>query len=128
MKKIAKMKKTLLWAIVGVCCLISAAGGEAAFVPSRGAVPETQNAITTEAAKSLPDDTKVVLRGTIQKHLRKDYYEFRDESGTVTVEIDDDDWHGLIVSPDDRVELRGEVDRDFNSMKIEVEFIEILKP
>ena len=119
------MRKILLSAALCAFLSVSASCGEAAFVPSHGA--GAGGVVSAEAAKELPDDVKVVLRGNIVKHIRRDYYEFRDESGSLTVEIDDDIWRGLIVSPEDRVEIRGEVDRDFNSMKIEADYIEILK-
>ena len=121
------MKK--LWEFLIFCAVLfaGAACGEAAFVPSRGASPNAGRIITAEAAKSLPDDSKVVLQGSIESHIRKDYYVFRDGTGSVTVEIDDDIWRGLIVSPEDTVRVHGEVDRDFGSMKIEVDYIEIVK-
>ena len=117
------MRKIFL--LVALCALlsVSASCGEAAFAPSHG----TGGFVSAEAAKELPDDAQVVLRGAVVRHIRKDYYEFRDETGSVTVEIDDDIWRGLIVRPEDRVEIRGEVDRDFGSMKIEADYIEILK-
>lgn len=78
-------------------------------------------AITTvEQAKSMRDDTKVTLRGNIIQHLGKDKYLFKDSSGTIHVDIDHDDWMGQTVGPEDTVEIYGEVDKDWNSVEIDV--------
>lgn len=83
--------------------------------------------ITVMDAKNLRDDTRVVLRGNIVRSLGDEKYAFRDASGEITVEIDDDIWHGQMVSPKDPVEIRGEIDRDFrlsgDSVEIEVDQI-----
>lgn len=47
------------------------------------------------------------LRGNITERLSDDRYTFRDESGTVVVEIDHKRWNGVTVTPRDKVELRG---------------------
>ncbi len=47
------------------------------------------------------------LRGNITERLSDDRYTFRDESGTVVVEIDHKRWNGVTVTPQDKVELRG---------------------
>ena len=67
------------------------------------------------------DDAPVTLRGNIVKHLGKDKYLFQDSSGTIQVEIDDDKWQGQTIGPNDTVELHGEIDRDFNSVEVEVD-------
>ncbi|MDR2137497.1 MAG: NirD/YgiW/YdeI family stress tolerance protein [Synergistaceae bacterium] len=101
-------------------------GAEAAFVPNRGERP-MEKVNTVEETKTLPDDAHVVLQGYIVDHVRSDHYTFEDDTGSVTVEIDDDEWRGLIVSPADRVEIRGEVDRDLLTMEVEVEYIRKLE-
>ena len=77
--------------------------------------------VSVEKAKTLPDDAHVVLRGVIERHISKDKYEFRDASGTIVVEIDGEAWGGQNVTPDDTVELRGEIDRDLTSLKVDVD-------
>lgn len=61
-------------------------------------------------AKQLADDTDVSLVGNIVKKISHERYEFRDASGSITVEIDDDDWRGLTVNAQDRVRIDGEVE------------------
>lgn len=48
---------------------------------------------------------------------------FTDKTGSVTVEIDNEDWRGLSVNEKDTVELRGEVDKDFTSFEIGVDSV-----
>lgn len=76
---------------------------------------------SVEKAMTLPDDAHVVLHGSIVRHISKDRYEFRDATGTIVVEIDSDKWAGQTITPEDTVELRGEVDRDRTSVKIDVD-------
>lgn len=100
--------------------------GEAAFVGNETAY-RTGEVLSVEQAKIQREDTKVTMQGNIEKHLRKDHYLFRDETGSITVEIDDDIWQGLVVTPKDTVRVMGEVDQDFNSIKVEIDHIEVVK-
>ena len=96
--------------------------GEAGYVPDPN-YPQMKNINTVEEAKRMPDDTWVVLHGYIESHIRLFHYVFRDETGSITVEIDDDKWRGQVVGPRDKVEIEGEVDRDPWSLEIEVKRI-----
>lgn len=78
--------------------------------------------VTTAAqAKTLPDDTKVTLRGNIESHLGGKNYMFKDASGSVVVEIKEKHWAGQSVAPQDTVQIDGEVDRDHNMVTVETE-------
>lgn len=83
----------------------------------------TISAISVAEAKKLSDDTPVVLVGKIEKNLGSDKYSFRDKTGDITIEIDDDEWNGLTVGPNDTVEIRGEIDKDFTSIEVDVDAI-----
>jgi uncharacterized protein (TIGR00156 family) len=76
---------------------------------------------TVEEAKALRDDIPVQLQGNIVRALGDEKYVFRDASGEIVVEIDDDIWRGVTVSPNDRVEIRGEIDKDFPGFPVEIE-------
>ena len=52
---------------------------------------------------------------------------FKDSTGSVTVEIDDEDWRGLDVKPQDMVTIKGEVDKEMFSTEIDVDYIELKK-
>lgn len=77
---------------------------------------------------NMKDDTQVILVGKIEKSLGNEKYLFSDASGSLTVEIDDDDWNGLNVTPQDTVELVGEVDKDmFGPAEVDVDRVTLKK-
>ncbi len=79
--------------------------------------------VTVAEAKKLSDDTPVIMTGKITQSLGGEKYLFTDATGSVTVEIDDDDWRGVDVNENDTVEIRGEVDKDFTSFEIDVDSV-----
>lgn len=80
--------------------------------------------VTVAEAKNLKDESFVVLKGNIKQMVGKEKYLFEDKTGSIVIEIDDDDWNGLSVSPEDIVEIRGEVDTHWRKpTDIEVESI-----
>ncbi len=82
---------------------------------------------TVAEAVKLGDDTSVVVVGHIEKSLSDEKYLFKDASGAITVEIDDDDWNGLNVTPQDLIEIRGEVDKDLFDTKIDADSVMLKK-
>ena len=58
------------------------------------------------------DDVPCMLEGHLVEKLpqRKDRYVFRDESGTVVVEIEDETFGHLTVTPQNRIRLMGKVE------------------
>lgn len=91
--------------------------------PAGGFSGPTSSVISVEKAKGLRDDTRVTLQGNIVERISDDNYLFRDASGTITVEIDHKRWQGQTISPQDKVEIYGEVDKDWNSVEIDVKQI-----
>ncbi len=77
--------------------------------------------ISAAQAREMRDDTNVTLRGNIVRHLGGEDYLFQDASGTIQVEIDQHKWAGQNIAPGDVVTLHGEVDKDFFSVKVDVE-------
>ncbi|ENW79539.1 TIGR00156 family protein [Acinetobacter sp. ANC 3929] len=69
-----------------------------------------KNVVTVSQVAKLKDETGVTLTGQITKHLQSDHYEFKDQSGTIGVEIDDDIWRQAGIKVGDHVRLVGEVD------------------
>ena len=69
-----------------------------------------KNNVSVAQATKLADETGVTLTGQITKHLRSDHYEFKDKSGTIGIEIDDDIWRKAGLKVGDHVRLVGEVD------------------
>ncbi len=95
------------------------AGG---FVGPNGTVTTAAN------AKTMRDDTWVTLRGNIIERVSDDLYIFKDASGTVNVDIDHKRWNGQTITPQDVVEIQGEVDKDWNSVEIDVKQIRKVNP
>lgn len=81
------------------------------------------NVTTVEQAKSMKDNAWVTLRGNIIERVSDDLYTFKDSTGTINVDIDHKRWRGITVSPQDVVELQGEVDKDWGSVEIDVKQI-----
>ena len=51
-------------------------------------------------------------------------YTFKDETGEVVVEIDDEDWRGVKVTPENTITINGEVDKEmFEPTKIDVDSV-----
>ncbi|UKA03981.1 YgiW/YdeI family stress tolerance OB fold protein [Photobacterium damselae] len=78
-------------------------------------------------AGTFSDDTPVTLTGYIKISLGGEMYTFNDGSGDITIEIDNDDWYGLKVTPQDEVVIQGEIDKDFNGTSIDVNSIRLAK-
>jgi uncharacterized protein (TIGR00156 family) len=82
---------------------------------------------TVKQAQNMRDDSYVILQGKIIRSLHKDKYEFQDSTGTITVDIDYRKWNGLSVTPDDLIEIQGEIDKDWNSVEVDVDRISLAK-
>ena len=106
------MKKFTLAALMAATAISFSA---AAYAANQGGYtgPAT-NVISVEQIQGLNDDTYVILQGNITQALGDEMYVFSDGTGTINVEIDDDDWNGLNVGPNDLVVIRGEIDKNGN--------------
>lgn len=78
---------------------------------------------TVEQVKQMNDDQKVALKGYIIQSLGGEDYLFKDDTGTIQVEIDHKRWRGQVITPNDLVEIQGEVDKDWKSIEIDVKRI-----
>ncbi|MFE8101117.1 YgiW/YdeI family stress tolerance OB fold protein [Brenneria goodwinii] len=127
------MKKTI--ALFAITALISApvfaaqTGGlvspdsSVASAPQGGFSGPNSSATTVDKALEMKDDSWITLTGNIEQRIGNDDYLFRDTTGTIRVEIDHKRWNGQTVSPTDKVEIQGELDKDFNSVELEVKHI-----
>ncbi len=123
------MKKISVLAVVGVMFGASAFAGPNAHNTNNNMNNANNNMVTVmtvEQVRSQNDDTPVVLQGYLLRQNGENSYVFQDTTGTINLEIDDEDWGGLTVSPTDMVEIWGEVDRNGMSM-IEVDVSAIKK-
>jgi len=129
------MKKYTLAALITLCSAPVLAQQGGFLDPS---APQTQTApqggfsgpsaalTTVDKVKSMSDDTWVMLQGNIEQRVGDDTYTFRDASGTLTVEIDKKRWNGETITPKDKVQLEGKVDKDWSSVEVDVKNIKKL--
>ena len=54
-------------------------------------------------------------------------YTFRDETGSVVVDIDQRKFRGQTVTPDTRIRIVGEVDYDHGNKEVDVDYLEVLR-
>ena len=103
------MKKISLFALLGVMATFS---GFAAMDNSN----INDAVISVQEVLSMPDNSPVVLRGYLLRQNGENSYVFQDNSGTINLEIEEEDWNGQTFAPTDYVEIWGEVDK--NGMSI----------
>ena len=133
------MKKTL--ALTAVVALMSAPvfaanpqggfsgpGAPTAAAQTGGFSGPNSSVTTVDAAKKMADDAAVTLRGNIIQQNSDDDYTFKDSTGTISVDIDRKHWNGVNVTPSDVVEIIGEVDKDKNSVEIDVKQLKKVNP
>lgn len=72
----------------------------------------------------MPDNTPVVMRGRIRQNMGEQMYLFEDSTGTIMLEIDEEDWNGNTVRVDDMVTIYGNVDKDGRVAEIDVTAVE----
>lgn len=89
--------------------------------------PGAQAITTVAAAQEAVDDANVVLQGHIIKKLGDEKYEFKDSSGTITVEIDDEDMPPVAFDDKTKVKLTGEVDKSMMTREIDVDLVEVVQ-
>ena len=134
------MKKTTTAFVLALGLLGGAAPALAQYTgPTSGAQPAATaapgytgpSAVPTMTVKQLldtaTDDQHVRLQGRIVSHDGGKNYTFADDSGRLPVEISAKRFPpGQPVSAEQRVELFGEVDKDFRKMEFEVEQVRLL--
>ena len=74
------------------------------------------------------DDTYVTLRGKIINRIANDMYQFTDGTGTIKVEIDEEDFAGQRVDANTQVEIWGKVDKDLmRAPEIDVKRLTVIR-
>jgi len=107
--------------IISKAALITGLVGASTFALANTAINQTaiapQKTTTVKQALTLKDDSKVQLKGYVVKSVGDEKYQFRDNTGTITVEIDDELWQGKPVNAKTPVTIMGEVDIDYKPAK-----------
>lgn len=94
--------------------------------PSKAAPQAPMNTVA-DVLKNGKDDQMVTLVGNVMKQVGREKFLFRDASGEIRIEIDDD---AMPTQPFDdkvKVEITGEVEKDFlRSVEIDVKSVKLL--
>lgn len=108
-----------------VCASVFNVSANAGFIQT-GELNGMVKITTVQEASKMRDDSPVVLQGNIINSLGDEKYTFKDETGEIIVEIDNEDWNGVNVTPENVVQIYGEVDKNiFKRTKIDVNSIKI---
>jgi uncharacterized protein (TIGR00156 family) len=108
--------------LIGIA-LLSASTLASAQYQGPNAAPSVK---TAAEANRAADDTPVALEGTLARKVADETYEFKDATGTVRVEIDDEAFPmGRPVDAGTTVRLFGEVDKDWGVVEIDVKRFDI---
>lgn len=114
-----------------VSCFIGfSAVSEAGLVAGNGGFngPRANNVVKVKDIDKYWDDQNVSIVGYLQKSITHDEYEFRDETGTINVEIDWDVWRGVEATPKTKVQIFGEVEKSLiRKTKIDADSIMVVK-
>jgi len=117
------MKKKIIYALAACGLLfgsftVNAADNNSAANPAKpiSHVADVQN---------MADNTMVYIQGYLTQNLGDEMYVFQDDSGTMTVEIDDD-LIGNMYSPDTMVWIAAEVDKNGNVTSLDAEEIQFM--
>ncbi|MBR1601598.1 MAG: NirD/YgiW/YdeI family stress tolerance protein [Alphaproteobacteria bacterium] len=114
------MKKTFL-ILITICAIAGIANAQVSGGFKGPSATQNTNSTVKEALE-LGDDTNVTLTGKIINSLGDEKYTFKDTTGEVIIEIDDEDWNGIKVTPENTITINGEVDKEmFKPTKIDVE-------
>ncbi len=85
--------------------------------------------VNVKSLDTLNNGSMVTLEGNIVEQLPgdDDLFLFQDASGSIKVEIDDDDFPKEKIKPETKVILSAKVEHSLNSVKLDVTRIEIAK-
>lgn len=75
------------------------------------------------AAQKANNDSPVELTGNIIASLGNDQYQFKDNSGVITLDISPENFNGLTVTPTTPVTIQGEVDKEWGNCIIDVDSV-----
>ncbi len=118
------MKKFLLVLTIiltAATCYAAAANTTGGFQDQNGI-----NKTTVSKAVKMQHNSYVTIQGNIVKQISDDNYLFRDSTGTITVELDKDMWQGQTVNTNDKLELTGEIEKKYNTVKLDVDSVKKL--
>lgn len=106
--------------ILGVTAILSSMG--LAACAGNGVQPAS---LTVSEVLAAPDDARVQFQAELVQQIDGEHFLLRDESGEVTVEIDNDLRGAVQLQPGVQVRVSGEVDRDAEMVSVDVETLQV---
>ncbi|MEE3696945.1 NirD/YgiW/YdeI family stress tolerance protein [Glaesserella parasuis] len=97
--------------------------GKARTHQSQGFFDESLAVKSVADALKATDDTPVLLEGQIVKQIDKDEFIFKDKTGEIEIDVSKRAWNGLNIGPQDTIQIRGKVDKDWNKVQVDVKQI-----
>jgi uncharacterized protein (TIGR00156 family) len=77
-------------------------------------------------ASNMAEDTIIYVQGNLTQNLGDEMYIFTDDSGNITVEIDDDLMQGKTFTPNMAVIITASIDKEGNVTSLDAEEIEFM--
>ncbi len=87
----------------------------------------TKSLVTAKSVSEMNDDDNVILEGYILKKISSEHFIFKDSTGEIEIEIDNEDFRGVKVTPETKVRISGEIDKDSGSATVDVDTVELVK-
>lgn len=88
--------------------------------PQQGFVDESLAIKNVSEALKAEDNAPVILVGSIVKQLDHDEFLFKDSTGEVEIEVKKRAWNNQTITPQDTIEIRGKVDKEWAKTEIDV--------
>ena len=116
------MKNKILCTLALLCSILTFNAAEAMDSAKQITKPVTQVA----DAADMPEDTIIYIQGNLTQSLGDEMYIFTDDSGNITVEIDDGLMKGQTFVPNMAVIITASVDKEGNVTSLDAEEIEFV--
>ncbi|WP_025290031.1 NirD/YgiW/YdeI family stress tolerance protein [Bibersteinia trehalosi] len=79
------------------------------------------SATVAQALKANQDDMPIQLTGKIIRQVDGDEFIFRDATGEIKIEVEDEAWQGQNITPNDTITIFGKIDKErFKSNTVDV--------
>ncbi|GAL31434.1 hypothetical protein JCM19239_240 [Vibrio variabilis] len=114
--------------IIATALILTSGFAAAKSMPAQGGFNGPTLGAQTTVAQALEakDDTAVQITGNITHSLGDEKYQFTDGQNTIIIEVENEDWRGVEVSPTDTVIISGKVDKDtFEDTKLDIKRVAI---
>ncbi len=93
---------------------------------SGGFVSQSTSVTSVSNVDNRPNDSTIIIEGFIVRNITHNVYEFKDDSGSIRVKIDNDKWNGLNISSDTKIRIEGRVDNHLVQDEINVDKISLV--